>query len=140
MAHYDTFSTYINTNGAKEGRLEFGRDTVVLNFTILEEADQAHNQASEMATNVTNTNGKRPMSEQEQEEAPVVTKCAKTGPTLIEELEQVNVRNPNPKPSNNAYVPPKRKLQPSVDQIGTEVNEQHPNTIIPCYNTMSTVL
>ena len=137
MAHYDTFSTYINTKGAKEGRLECGRDMVVLNFTILEEADQAHNQASEMATN---TNGKRPMSEQEQEEAPVVTKCAKTGPTLIEELEQVNVRNPNPKPSNNAYVPPKRKLQPIVDQIGTEVNEQHPNTIIPCYNTMSTVL
>ncbi len=42
-----------------------------------------------MATTVTNTNGKRTMSEQEQEETPVVAKCAKTGPTLIEELEQV---------------------------------------------------
>jgi len=41
-----------------------------------------------MASTITNTNGKRTMSEPEQEEAPVVAKCAKTGPTPVEELEQ----------------------------------------------------
>jgi len=32
-----------------------------------------------------------------------------------------SLRYPNPKRSNNAYVPPKRKLHPIVDQIGTDV-------------------
>jgi hypothetical protein len=60
-----------------------------LHFSCFRLTNRCYLYVELMATTVTNTNGKRPMSEQEQEEAPVVAKCAKTGHTLTKELEQV---------------------------------------------------